>query len=127
MEERRIEDEASRDGPDDWPSDWLRATLAVAALRVLESGPSYGYAVIEGLAAAGFGRIRGGTLYPLLSRHEQAGLVTTEWRPGTTGPGRKYFTLTDAGRSALDRQREDWARFSRLVAEHLTPGRTPPP
>lgn len=108
-----------------WPSDWLRAALGLAALRTLENGPSYGYAIIAQLADAGFGTIKGGTLYPLLSRFEQASLISTEWHPGKAGPGRKYFTLTDTGRSILDHQRRDWANFSHVVTEHLIPRKGP--
>ncbi len=110
-----------------WPSDWLRATLGLAALRALEEGASYGYAIIATLAGAGFGTIKGGTLYPLLSRFENAGLITTEWRPGEAGPGRKFFALTDTGRSTLARQRDEWTRFAGVVTDHLTTGRTPKP
>lgn len=110
-----------------WPSDWLRATLGLAALRSLENGPSYGYAIIASLAEAGFGTIKGGTLYPLLSRLENADLISTEWRPGEAGPGRKFFALTDTGRTTLTRQRDEWTRFAGIVTVHLTPGRTPKP
>lgn len=110
-----------------WPSDWLRAALGLAALRALEDGPSYGYAIIATLARAGFGTIKGGTLYPLLSRFENAGFITTEWRPGEAGPGRKFFALTETGRAALNRQRNNWSRFAGIVIDHLSTGRTPQP
>ncbi len=109
---------------DGWPSDWIRATLGLAALRALEPGPTYGYAIISDLANAGFGQIKGGTLYPLLTRLEQANLVTTEWRPGHAGPGRKFFSLTDLGRQTLHNQRGDWTRFSSTVIDYLTIERT---
>jgi PadR family transcriptional regulator PadR len=109
---------------ENWPSDWLRATLGLAALRALEEGPSYGYAIIAALADAGFGTIKGGTLYPLLSRLENAGHIATEWRPGEAGPGRKFFALTDTGRATLTLQHAEWIRFAGIVNDHLTPGRT---
>ena len=62
-------------GSADWPSDWLRATLGFLALRALSAGPSYGYAIISELEHHGFGTIKGGTLYPLLTRYETAGRV----------------------------------------------------
>jgi len=103
----------------EWPSDWLRATLGMLALRALESGPSYGYAIIADLEKHGLGTITGGTLYPLLSRHEAAGMLVTQWRAGEAGPGRKYFTLTDHGRSELERTRADWARFTDISIRFL--------
>ncbi|GAA4381266.1 PadR family transcriptional regulator [Paeniglutamicibacter cryotolerans] len=105
--------------PVDWPSDWLRATLGMCALRALESGPSYGYAIISALAGAGLGTIKGGTLYPLLTRFEAAGWVATEWRPGEGGPGRKYFSLTADGRRTLAEQREAWRNFTHTTTGFL--------
>ena len=103
----------------EWPSDWLRATLGFLALRALEPGPSYGYAIIANLEQNGLGVIKGGTLYPLLTRYEAAGLVVTEWRPGEAGPGRKYFALTEHGRTELERLREEWARFTEISNNYL--------
>jgi PadR family transcriptional regulator PadR len=110
-------------GSADWPSDWLRATLGFLALRALSAGPSYGYAIISELERHGFGTIKGGTLYPLLTRYETAGLVTTEWRAGDGGPGRKYFALTDQGRAELTRLSADWLRFAVTSTHYLDPER----
>jgi len=107
----------------DWPSDWMRATLGLLALRALTAGPSYGYAIIGDLERHGFGEIKGGTLYPLLSRFETAGLVSTEWRAGDGGPGRKFFALTDYGRAELARLSRDWRRFTDLSVHYLDPER----
>ena len=104
-----------------WPSDWLRATLGFLALRALSAGPSYGYAIIGELEGSGFGTVKGGTLYPLLTRYETAGLVSTEWRAGEGGPGRKYFALTDHGRAELTRLSADWLRFTNLSTHYLDP------
>lgn len=102
-----------------WPSDWLRATLGILALRALSRGPSYGYAIISELESRGFGAVKGGTLYPLLSRFEAAGLLSTEWRAGDGGPGRKYFALTDLGRSELTRSSSEWRRFADISTHYL--------
>lgn len=107
--------------PIEWPSDWMRATLGMCALRALEPGPSYGYAIISALAEAGLGTIKGGTLYPLLTRFESAGWVATEWRPGEGGPGRKYFSLTEDGRRTLNEQREAWSGFTGITTAFLSP------
>lgn len=104
----------------EWPSDWLRATLGAFTLRALESGPSYGYAIITELEAHGLGVVKGGTLYPLLSRYEAAGLVQAEWRPGDAGPGRKFFSLTTEGVAELNRMRTRWLEFSVVSAAYLT-------
>lgn len=95
-----------------WPSEWLRGVLEVCVSRILLDGPSYGYAITQALAEAGLGDVKGGTLYPLLGRLEEAGRVEVEWRPGEGGPGRKYFALTTAGREHAQRLAADWAEFT---------------
>lgn len=103
-----------------WPADWNRASLGLCALAALQDGPTYGYAIVTALGAAGLGTFKGGTLYPLLGRFEAAGWVEVEWRPGESGPGRKYFSLTEAGRLELDRQRAQWLNFTSTTTSFLT-------
>ena len=55
-----------------WPSEWLRGVLEVCVLRVLADGATYGYAIASRLTDGGLGGVKGGTLYPLLSRLERA-------------------------------------------------------
>lgn len=107
----------------EWPSDWMRAVLGAFVLRALEQGPSYGYSIIADLEANGLGAVKGGTLYPLLTRYESAGFVTVEWRPGEAGPGRKYISLTDLGRGELQRAREEWLRFTTNSNNYLNSAR----
>lgn len=85
-------------------------------LRVIADGPTYGYAISAALEEAGIGAVKGGTLYPLLTRFESAGWVQIEWRAGDGGPGRKYYTLTADGRAEQARQAQAWAEFSRITA-----------
>lgn len=103
-----------------YPSDWLRGVLEVCVLRAIADGPTYGYAIAERLAVAGVGEVKGGTLYPLLSRLEQSGLVETEWRAGDGGPGRKYYRLTPAGRDAHTASATQWHTFATTIAIFLT-------
>lgn len=103
-----------------WPSEWLRGLLSLAVLRVLADGPAYGYAIATTLEDHGFGVIKGGTLYPLLSRLEVAGHVTTQWREGEGGPGRKYFELTEAGRAAYASQSSQWCQFAQHTTQFMT-------
>ena len=94
-----------------WPGDWLRGVLELCVLGVLADGPTYGYAIAQRLAGAGLGVVRGGTLYPLLSRLEGDDLVEATWRAGDAGPGRKFFELTLAGRTELVRRQILWSEF----------------
>ena len=94
-----------------WPADWMRGVLELCVLGALADGPTYGYAIAQRLEETGLGPIRGGTLYPLLTRLEAEKLVESSWRAGEGGPGRKYFTLTSAGDARLAARVELWTRF----------------
>ncbi len=108
------------DAPSEWPGEWLRGVLAVCVLHLLHDGPTYGYALAQRLEENGLGTVKGGTLYPLLGRLEDAGLVDVDWRPGTSGPGRKYFALTALGRDAAREQAHAWCAFAQLTTTLLT-------
>lgn len=104
-----------------WPSEWLRGTLTLAVMSVLADGPTYGYAIGASLEEGGFGSIKGGTLYPLLSRLEANDLVDTEWRDGEGGPGRKYFKLSEQGRRQFDERAQLWRAFCEHTTTFITP------
>ncbi|HBX81587.1 MAG: PadR family transcriptional regulator [Propionibacteriaceae bacterium] len=104
-----------------WPSEWLRGVLTLCVMRAMTSGPTYGYAIASELERLGLGAVKGGTLYPLLTRLEESGLVTTSWQPGDGGPGRKFFELNDAGRAELERLTAEWSRFATLTTSYLNP------
>ena len=104
-----------------WPAEWLRGVLEPCVLRVLADGATYGYAIAERLAALGLGRLKGGTLYPLLGRMEAAGYVSVEWRAGDGGPGRKFYELTAAGHTALADATARWDLFTTTTRSILAP------
>jgi len=106
-------------GEQAWPGEWLRAVLSLAVLRAIDAGDTYGYAIAARLERAGLGAVKGGTLYPLLGRLENGGLVEAEWRAGEGGPGRKHYALTDEGRRTLHEQAASWTRFAEITSEHL--------
>ncbi|QDQ10845.1 PadR family transcriptional regulator [Streptomyces spectabilis] len=98
---------------------WFKGVLDLLVLASLTEGESYGYEIAKRLDAAGFGQIRGGTLYPVLNRLEEADLVAAEFRAAEKGPGRRYYTLTPAGRRTLTEQGELWLAFDTSVRDVL--------
>jgi PadR family transcriptional regulator, regulatory protein PadR len=98
---------------------WLKGVLDLCVLARLSRGDAYGYELARGLEANGFGEIKGGTLYPLLSRLERDGLVATYWQASDQGPDRKYYRITDTGGSALSEAAPAWADFTAAVARSL--------
>ena len=56
-----------------------------------------------------------GTLYPLLTRQKNAGLLNYRWEESTQGPPRKYYSLTDTGRSYLKELDDSWDSLVKSV------------
>lgn len=98
---------------------WLRGLLDICVLALLRDGESYGYELAQALDREGLGPIQGGTLYPLLTRMQRAGLITAFWREGDTGPARKYYRLTDDGQRELHQLRGTWLEFADRAASLL--------
>jgi len=97
------------------PRLWLHGLLELCLLGLLEEQRDYGLGLTNRLAEAGLGFVPGGTIYPALARLEATGLVSSAREPSTSGPPRKYFELTMAGRHALDGRRTEWREFSRSI------------
>jgi PadR family transcriptional regulator PadR len=93
----------------------LKGTLEGMVLAILSSRPAYGYEITAWLREQGFHDIVEGTIYALLVRVEQRGLVDVEKVPSEKGPPRKVYTLNERGREHLA---EFWRTWS-FLAERL--------
>lgn len=100
-----------------WPQAWVRAALGTAVLAVLQDGPLHGYGIANQLAVRGFGRPKGGSLYPLLNRLESEDALHAYWESQETGPGRRTYALTDAGHARLMQERGQWASLIAALNE----------
>jgi PadR family transcriptional regulator, regulatory protein PadR len=102
-------------------SEMLKGTLEGIVLAILAGRPAYGYEITAWLRDQGFTDIAEGTVYALLVRIEQRGLVDVEKVPSEKGPPRKVFTLNDQGQAQLDEFWRTWSflaeRLDRLRAE----------
>ena len=79
-----------------------KGTLQYCVLALLADEERYGFDLVRSLAETDGMVTSEGTIYPLLSRLRRDGLVETTWRESTSGPPRRYYQLTAAGRAALD-------------------------
>ncbi len=93
----------------------LKGTLEGIVLAFLAARPAYGYEITAWLREQGFADIAEGTVYALLVRIEQRGLVDVEKVPSEKGPPRKVYTLNERGRHDLA---EFWTTWS-FLAERL--------
>jgi PadR family transcriptional regulator PadR len=82
---------------------------------MLEVRPRFGLELVRDLGATGGLLTSDGTVYPLLSRLRDAGLVTSHWEAGDGERPRRYYSITGAGRQGLAAFRDEWDQFSKTV------------
>ncbi len=102
-------------------------TTALVLLGVLKqaSAPMYGYQISKYIEASCENTpiMKQGALYPVLRALESGGLLESEVEPSVSGPPRRYYRITDAGRETLETWREIWGRTKALVDVILQGGK----
>ena len=88
-------------------SQMRKGVLEYCILCILPKREAYASAIIEELKAANMIVVEG-TLYPLLIRQKNQGLLNYRWEESTQGPPRKYYCLTDKGRAQLSEMDNAW-------------------
>src|SRR5882762_2135138 len=92
-----------------------RGVLGPCVLALLDERPRFGLELVRDLAAYDGLLTSDGTVYPLLNRLRDAGLVTSEWRDSEGERARRYYSITAAGRQRLTAFRDEWDQFSATV------------
>lgn len=99
-----------------------KGILEYCVLHIISRGEVYASDMLEELTSAKIMVVEG-TLYPLLTRLRKAGLVEYKWVESSSGPPRKYYTLTDEGRSFLDNLNATWKDLIKST-KHITSKKT---
>ena len=94
-------------GEDNVKVQMRKGILEYCILSILSRGDSYAPKIISELKEAQMIVVEG-TLYPILTRQKNAGLLTYRWQESTQGPPRKYYMLTEEGRRPLALLDEAW-------------------
>lgn len=94
-----------------WKSQVKKGTLTFIILNVLKGNEYYGYELIEQIRKHADIEIAEGTLYPLMNRLKDEKLVDSKWVEQETGIPRKYYCLTPAGISTLDKMNDYWGNL----------------
>ena len=94
-------------GADNVKAQMRKGILEYCILCVLSDGDAYASDVIERLKRAQMIVVEG-TLYPLLTRQKNAGLLAYRWEESTQGPPRKYYSITEAGTRFLTDLDASW-------------------
>ena len=95
-------------------TEMLKGTLEGIVLAILSGRPAYGYEITAWLREQGFSDIAEGTVYALLIRVEQRGLVDVQKVPSEKGPPRKVYSLNAQGQEYLE---EFWRTWSFLTEQ----------
>ena len=92
--------------------EFLAGTLRVLILSELSQAPSYGYAIAKAIDGSTGGElvVRPESLYPVLHRMEQEGLLDAKWEEADGGRPRKVYRITPKGRRRWEKTREKFVR-----------------
>lgn len=107
-------------------SQLLRGVLDLAVLAALEHRDAYGYEIARRLREQGLNDVAEASVYGTLRRLADGDYVSSYVKPSDAGPNRKYYTLTESGRSKLNDDGKDWTRFSDVMEYLLDKGRKQP-
>jgi PadR family transcriptional regulator PadR len=99
------------------PSDLVQGTLDLLILRTISLEPKHGWAIAKRIqqVSGEVLQVQQGSLYPALHRLEQQGWIEAKWAESDTGREVKFYSLTAAGRSRLEKEKESWNRLSTAI------------
>ena len=105
-----------------------QGTLSLMILRTLQTmGEQHGYGIARRIEQTSGGRliINYGTLYPMLLKLEQEGLIASAWGVSDNGRKAKFYKLTRAGKKQIERETKQWQATSAIMANFLTSEQQP--
>ena len=91
-----------------------KGVLEFCILSILRDGEAYTSDILDALKEAKMLVVEG-TIYPLLTRLKNAGLLSYRWEESTSGPPRKYYELTETGKLFLKELNNTWDELQDAV------------
>lgn len=101
---------------DNMKAQMRKGVLELCILSILAKEEAYPSDIIEKLKEVELIVVEG-TLYPLLSRLKNAGLLSYTWKESNAGPPRKYFSITEQGDAFLKELNTNWGRLVKAVRD----------
>jgi PadR family transcriptional regulator PadR len=98
-----------------WTTQIRKGILELSILSAMRGRQLYGYDIVKRLRDIDGLVISEGTIYPILSRFKQEGLVKTSLVESSEGPARKYYQLTPRGEQHLGQMRDYWEKIKNGV------------
>lgn len=100
---------------DNWQLQVKKGTLSFIVLLILNEDELYGYELIEKIKNLTAIEIAEGTLYPLMNRLKSDNLLESKWVEQETGIPRKYYFLTETGKSTLREMKNQWQNMQSMI------------
>ena len=100
---------------DNWTVQVKKGVLELCILNALAAEDCYGYDLVKTLVETHGLGVTEGTVYPLLSRLRVAGLIASRLEESSSGPARKYYSLTKDGRKIMQAMNEYIGELNRSV------------
>ncbi len=107
-------------------SQMRKGILEFCILSIIRRAEAYPSDIVEETKAAGLNLLEG-TLYPLLTRLKNAGMLTYRWAESSSGPPRKYFSLTPQGETFYKELEATWLELSVAVSLLTSPAKPSSP
>jgi PadR family transcriptional regulator, regulatory protein PadR len=98
-----------------WVAQVRKGLVELCVLAALRDGEAYGYELLQKLGRAECLAISESTVYPILARLAEEGMVNVRTAPSPAGPPRRYYRLTPAGAARLESMRGYWAEVRDAV------------
>jgi PadR family transcriptional regulator PadR len=95
-----------------WEAQLRKGCLEMAVLMALCAGRSYGLGILRVLESDSNLVLSEGTIYPILNRLRQEGMVNSEWVEAEAGHPRRYYSLTQKGRARAIQMARTWLDFA---------------
>jgi len=109
---------------DNWTTQLRKGLLELCVVNLLANGDIYGYDLVKQLSEVKGLVVTEGTIYPILSRLKRLGLASSRFVESTSGPVRKYYTLTPEGRRMQTTMNAYWAELAQGVGRLQNGNRT---
>ncbi|WP_352404577.1 PadR family transcriptional regulator [Sporanaerobacter acetigenes] len=99
----------------------IKGSTDMLVLSLLEEKTMYGYEIIKEMEnkSKGVFELKEGTLYPLLHKLEDEGLLQSQWGSGDGKRKRKYYSITPKGKKAIEEKKNEWGVFAEAVKRIL--------
>jgi len=98
---------------------WSKNWLVPVVLLMLRQWSSYGYELMEKMAAFGLTAMNAGTFYRTLRQMEKDGMVNSNWDTSEAGPARRVYSITEAGEAYLKFWAESLDQYQKMMDNFL--------